>query len=379
MTINALRMSFIFTETLLDFQKYGAPVAALTGFASKLGYIGIVDALQQGGTAPLSLSLPWPHPVGQHFWDFYLHHKAPGSAPGRLCFEKLVPLRLPKVVDKVAVVLPGVAAQTTARATLESFYFVHGIGLLLTIALEGAITHADAGAYAISLRYDKVYEPAWPGEGAAAAVTLNQLGTAALDRLRKLGFGSGISGTRSELFSIATVLRGDGVNANQALVADSPDHRLLNGLAGGVRAWSQVAAPALIAGRTQLSMRQSTAWPGNVLFAAKRGRAVWFPGQFLPTSQPSHGLACYHRNLALASLQTESLLGLAAAAEYEFAQPGVPSEIEELGQLGVGLLARLCSGAACYRSSSLQAQIAQSAQLADVNALRARLKMSPLP
>jgi len=377
MTINALRLSFIATETLLDPQRGGAPGAALAAFVSRPGYIALIDSLQQGEAAPLGLRLPWPRPVGQHFWDFYLSQKTPGDAPGKLCFQKLVPLRLPKLAEEIAVAEPSVGAPATLRAALEGFYFPHGTGLVLTLDVAGAFAHPDAGANAMSLRYDRLYQVTWPG-APTGALTLNQVVTAALDRLRALGFGAGISGSRSEFFSIATVIRGEGVDPDQPLADDGPDHRLLNGLAGWVRAWSQLKAPPLVAHVTQLATKQSTAWPGNVLFAAKRGRAVWFPGQFRPTQPSLHGLGCYHRNLVLGSLQVESLLGLAAATEYEFRQAAaVPNGIQRFAQLAAGLLARLCTGANSYRSASLQAQIAQSPQLADVNALRARYRMQP--
>lgn len=378
MTINALRLSFVFTETILDLQRGAGGAMPLESFVTEPGYVNIVDALQQDGAAPLELGLPWPYPAGQHFWDAYLHVKQPGDAAGKLCFEKLVPLRLPKPVLKIATELPNAAAATVARVGIEGFYYPHGTGLLVTAALEGAFNAATAGGLALGLRYDKVYRPPMPAAGPAALLNLEQLATEALNRMREVGFGGGVSGMRSDLFSIATVLRGDNVDPNQPLVPDGQTHRLLNGLATWVRAWQQLHAPALQASVTQLRLKTATAWRGNVLFAAKRGRAVWFPGLFLPAPSPVHSLACYHRNLGLASLQTESLLMLAAAVEDAFAQPTpVPHAIQRLGKLAAGLLARFYSGAKTYKSDSLRAQIAQSSQLQDVNALRQRFGMQP--
>lgn len=379
MTISALRLSFIFTETILDLQRGAGGVMPLGSFVTKPGYTDTVDALRQGGTAPLELGLPWPYPVGQHFWDAYLHDKQPGDAAGKLCFEKLVPLRLPKLFKKIETELPNAPAATVARVGIEGFYYPHGTGLLVTTALEGAFDAAMAGGLALRLRYEKVYRPTMSPAGPAASLNLEQLATYALNRLRELGFGSGVSGKRSDLFSIATIVRGDNVDPTQPLAPDGQTHRLLNGLAAWIHPWQQLQAPALQAGESQLYVKTATAWPGNVLFAAKRGRAVWFPGLFLPAPSPLHKLACYHRNLGLASLQADSLLMLAAAVEDAFAQPAlVPNAIQELGRLAGGLLARLHSGTKTYRSDSLRAQIAQSEQLQDVNTLRQRFGMDPI-
>jgi hypothetical protein len=378
MMINALRLSVVVTETILDLQRGTGANMPLASFVSEPGYIATVDTVQRGDTAPLELRVPWPYRAGHHFWDAYLNDKLPGDANGKLCFEKLVPLRLPKLAEKMEIALPDFAA-TAARLTIEGLYYPHGTGLLATAAVEGELDLAATGRIAQALRRDKVYKSPWPAR-AAGPLTLDQLMTAALDQLRELGFGTGMAGVRSTPFSIATVLRGEGVDPNAPLAPDGEIHRLLNGLAGWVRDWQKRPAPPLVAGTTQLQLKRETAFPGNVLFAAKRGRAVWFPGQFLPATPPPHGLGCYHRNLGFASLQVESLLMLAVASEAAFAQGAlVPAAIQQLGQLAAGLLARLYSGTKSYRSDSQRAQIIQSAQLADVNALRQRFGMSPIP
>ena len=51
----------------------------------------------------------------------------------------------------------------------------------------------------------------------------------------------------------------------------------------------------------------------HVLYGLDRGRAVWFPDLFTKQGRV-HALGCYHRNLTLLSLQTESLVELMCAA-----------------------------------------------------------------
>lgn len=367
MTIETLRLSFVFTETLLDGGKGGQ----LGDFTSELGYAAMIDALQAGTAAEKGLGLPWPYPAGQNFWDSYLHDKVPGDAGGKLCFEKLVPLRMARLADSVRVAMPE-----ARRAGIEGFCFPHGTGLLVTVDIVGSLDLDGAGTLAQRVRYDKVFEAGWAGRAAAPAVGIEQLATAALDRIRALGFGAEAAGTRSKPFSIATVVCGRDVDQNQPPAHDSATHRLLNGLANWPRQWQKIPAPPLVAGQTQLDVRSATALPGNLLFAGKRGRAVWFPGLFLPGPTPVHSLSCYHRNLSLGSLQTESLLMLAGAVVA--AQGQLPNSVQRLGRLAAGLLGRLHTGTKTYRSDSLRAQIAQSDERADVDALRQQHGMAPL-
>lgn len=383
MTIDVLRLSFVVTETILDLQLGTGSAMPLGSLVSEPGYIDTVDTVQHGGAAPLGLQMPWPYRAGNHFWDSYLHDKLPGDAGGKLCFEKLVPLRLPKFVEKIETDVQAFAP-ASARLGIEGFYYPHGTGLLITATLIGELDFAAAGNIVHSLRSSKVYKSPWPTQ-AAGSLNLEQLMTAALDQLRKLGFGDGVSGARSAPFSIATVLRGKAVDPDQSLAPDGDIHRLLNGFAGGVPNWQHQPAPPLVAGSTQLDLKKDTSRNGNVLLAAKRGRAVWFPGYFLPpkpilpAAPPQHQLGCYHRNLSVGSLQVESLLMLAAEAESVYAKGAlVPASIQRLARIAAGLLARLYSGSKCYKSGSLRAEIAQSAQLEDVNALRQRFGMPPI-
>src|SRR5512139_690496 len=275
MTINVLRLSFVATETILDLQLGTGAAMPIGRFVSEPGYVDTVDTVQHGGAAPLGLQMPWPYRAGNHFWDSYLHDKLPGDAGGKLCFEKLVPLRLPKFAEKI-----GIDAQALAPANgrlgIEGFYYPHGTGLLITATLVGELDYTAAGNIVGALRSGKVYKSPWPAQ-AAGPLTLDQLMTAALDQLRKLAFGDGVSGVRSAPFSIATVLRGEAVDPDQPLAPDGEIHRLLNGLAGGLPNWQHQPAPPLVTGRTLLDLKKETARNGNVLLAAKRGRAVWFP------------------------------------------------------------------------------------------------------
>ena len=376
MKINTLRTSFVFTETILDLQRGSDPARPLNIVASQPGYISCVEKLRKGVALPLDLDFPWDHPDGQHFWERYLDEKRPRDADGKLCFQQLLPLRLPLLAGKIAVKAPGLALSEQAKLRVEGYYYPFGTGLIVTWDLTGKFDIDRAGQLAMALRHDKIYQPNWAPDDVGGPMTLDQLATEALDRLRRRGFGSAVSGWRNDPFSIATVLLGEGVDANKLLVPQEPAHRLLNGLANWDRDWSQLRAPDLVSGATNLRIWGKTRRPGHMLFAGSQGRAVWFPGLFLPSATKHRALSCYHRNLTFAALQTESLLALAREVNAEMQQAAtkaVPNAIQQLGRRAAGLLARLYTRSKTYNSDSVRAQIAQSRWFADVDALRKSL------
>lgn len=378
MTIDMFRLSFVFTETILPHaRREDIPLGA---YVTENGYIRIVNALRRGSTAPLQLAMPWPYSPGQHFWDRYLSDRTARDADGRLCFQKLVPLRLPKLAERIEV-LSDIAPAKTVRVGLEGFYYPHGLAVLVTMTVAGEFDTAAAGNMALRLRYDPAFLVTCQPDQPQPPCTLGQLATAALDRLRELGFGPSIAGRRSDLFSVTTILRGRDVDPNQPIAVDGPVHRLLNGLTGWVRDWQTRPAPPLVPRKTQLETLSTTACQGNVLFAAPQGRAVWFSNQFLPAAPGTHRLGCYHRNLTIGSMQIESLLMLAAADDAFRQMPMLPNSLRKLAELAADLLEAIHQGdkGRIYRSDSFRAHIEQSPQFGRLNALRVHLGRPAIP
>ena len=387
MLITMLRLSFAQTETSLDRQgrSGGAP---LENFASRAGYVDIVDAVRKDAAMSLGLTMPWQYPVGNHFWDKYLHDKVAGDARGNLCYDKLVPLRLLQCAEKVTISMSDLLPATACRATLEGYFYPHGTGMLASVDLLGQFDAAAAGRVAQVARWDKVYRSQPPNQIIPPHdENLNATMSNALVTLRETGFGKEFSGARSELFSIATVVQGEAIDSSVAVREDSDIHRMLNGLASWDRMFSERPAPKLVEDNTTLHLKKETAgFPGNLVVAAERGRAVWFPKYFgpAPASRPRHLLGCYHRNLSVGSLQVDSLLMLAAAVKDEFESGAtVPSSIRKLGEIATGLLRAFCdgrdsAGKDTYRSESFRLQIAQSKHITEVNALCQHLGKPPI-
>lgn len=368
MRIHRFRVSFLRTETILEAWRIAeAPLRALT---TEFGYRATVDDLLAGRPALLGLTLPWPRPSGQHFWEHYLNDRPPARATAELCFRRLVPLRLPSAPLRVRPVLMLNGAAVTAHMTLEGYVYPFGAAVLASLTVEGDVTPEDLGDIANAIRRGKVFHPPETDRDAAAPPeTLDRVLDQALRGLVDAAFSPAAAGERSVPFSVATVLTG----ADAAAPAAEPDvvtRRLLHGLATWT--WPAAAPPAeALAG---LDTRSATHRAGDALIAGDRGRAVWFPACFTDTRERAHTLACYHRNLTLASLQTESLLMLVAGlAEIHDRTAPVPAAQRRWADLAADLLTRLHAGTETYRSGAVKAQIEGSRKLDAINGLLARL------
>jgi len=124
--------------------------------------------------------------------------------------------------------------------------------------------------------------------------------------------------------------------------------------------------------------------PSHLLYGLARGRAVWFPASFLDLGKQRSSLACYHRNLMFASLQTESLAGLMVLARERYQNPAPASPLsnsmDALLQSAAEVLGRLYVGdAKTYRSSSPTVQIKDNKWLDTINYVRNVFGQAPLP
>jgi len=364
MIITRFRASFIQTETIPEaWRIVAAPLRALT---MELGYARLIDTLQRGQEGTLGLQLPWPRPSGQHFWERYLHHMTPGRATGRLCFERLVPLRYPGPVLRLRPELARNGQPVTAHLTLEGFFYPFGIGAIATVTVEGEFDLAETGEVAQAIRKSKAYRPTDLAAGAAEPpVTLDRMLGDALTKLAATGFSETAGGERGLPLSVVTVLTG------RAAATELTDE--VRALLGGLTHWTSTPQNAAEGRFARLKTRRATSRPGDILAAADRARVVWFPMSFDERVDPVHTLACYHRNLVFATLQTESLLALGASIERSYAQSAiVPNTLQRWGDLATDRLAELLAGRQTYRSNSVRAQILSSDRLTAVAALIAR-------
>ena len=129
----------------------------------------------------------------------------------------------------------------------------------------------------------------------------------------------------------------------------------------------------------QIKLRKPNA--GDFHYGLKRGRAVWIPTSFVPKAK-KYSLACYHRNLVYASLQTESLVSLMQLMTSALtAAPNTSrhASMETLVQSAAGILGRLYGGDTdIYRSGSVRRQIDDHPHKAAINDVRKYRGRPPL-
>lgn len=347
-SLHELRLSFIWMEGLPALFTADAGTAPMAFMARKEPYKQEFAKVQDG-TSPWTA--PWPPSQGRHihhFWNYYLK-KMPEQISGDQARKYVVPLRTPM---KIGVTTPWLLG----RVTLEGFYYPHGVALMVTAVINDLLTLEAMVDKALEIRVSGKYA-ATESDGSIKSLSLDALAARLLDQLRENALGKGVAqGNRSGTpFTIATVIKGDGVDPTQPIPPMGVVHRALEALCSWHQTWKNDVLhnwdPS-----TCLKIRHAPL--SHVLYGLDRGRAVWFPDLFTKQGQV-HSLGCYHRNLTLLSLQTESLMELMrAAAAYIDANKLMPIAMEDLAKGAAGILGRLYGGTQdTYRSWSPRAHI----------------------
>lgn len=355
--IRDLRVSFIWVETSFDLLRDAQPSGAPMPF---LGRSHLYAA--QFAAMPAGLGAPWPKPSKHNFWRNYLQCDPFKMEPSQ-AWRFLVPFR--------KVPLPVGGAVASQRVAAEGFFYPHGIGLVVTVTDTAERKLFDAVAASFLFRTDSSVVIADPKGG--RAVTLDQCADECFDVLRAAAFGAAaVGGVRSlNPFTVATVVRGEGAGP---LVAGGPVHRALEAWTGWHTSWQTDTltdpAKAVVATRGGGS---------RALYASRRGRAVWFPERF---TVPGRALSCYHRNLALTSLQVESL-GAAVTRTLAVSGGADLTSLSVHHHESVGhasdMLARFYGGPeTMYRGWSAPRQITDGDLVTPINKLRDLMSKPPL-
>jgi hypothetical protein len=303
---------------------------------------------------------------GRLFWSRYIHK----IRPRPLDFWQLA---VPLHYDLAAAIT---VAGLDSAITTGTYLYPWGIGTLIDIVVAGAWNLDEVGQLGLRL--------AGPGKyilevkGAKQQLGLNDLLRCLLDLARSDAFGDGWSAQPGELFSIVTVLDGEGANASERPPEGKELHQLMQGMVSWNQNYQDTPPPRL---KTRW-IDKGPSPRGHVLYGGQRGRFVWFPASF--KSKPRHDptLSCYHQNLSMASLQTESLCRFAKDALDRWVAAGslVDTSLayQDCANLVAGLLGRLYGGnKEIYRSGSIRDQIANNWS-STVSDLRQRLGMAPL-
>jgi hypothetical protein len=369
--VHDMRLSFIWTETVLNLVGDRIPDDAPCSFLGRFsGYEPRFEGASGHGEAD-GLQLPWPGPVGQLFWTYYLEGHRPGDVSGTQAWKALVPFRHKAPLTVEAPWLPR-------RLLLEAFYYPHGLAFIVTASCSVRLALDEAIDMAFKVRRGEQFEAQWEGE-APKRFSLDGLAGWAAAKLRAAAFGSQVRPEASSVtpFTVVTVVRASGVDPDVPTPGNGEVHRALEALTGWRLTWRHDRIPDL----ADASLRiVRTAPASHVLYAGKRGRAVWFPGLFTLSRSSVRSLACYHRNLVLASAQVESLGGLVAeSGDWLRRGNELPPTQSECARHASGILGRLFGGKpGTYRSYSTRTQIEQNDLMEIVNEVRDHFGMPAL-
>jgi hypothetical protein len=338
---------------------------------------------------PGELTIPWFK--RHHFWENYLGQRKLDGVSGEVAWAFRVPFRIASPAKVLAVSPPLV------HVAVEGYLYLHGVAVVLRATLSQPLPLYDMVDAAFDVMNQTEFKQIRWSNGTMSPhpLTFKGLAVKTLDYLTNLVINSpdDLESRLCEPFTVATIIRGGGLDlerlrnrfqqqiqllddplAAQIAILEPKIHHACEGLASWNPAWrTNVAHPAC---ETALDFKGQTTQPGYMLYGLKRGRVVWFPGYFMST-KPLHRLGCYHSNLTVGSLQTDSLLELVRLAEGWLANHSAfRASDKDIVKRGVILLSNLYGGAnTSYRSWSLRQQIKDSGLLGLINRLRAILSI----
>lgn len=361
MQIKEMRLSLIQFEPQMGFLRSPSPREIPFSFLLDGGkfQLQFERALKQDG----SCRAPWYTGYGKRFWSRYVGDP---SYTVKDVWKAQVPLQYNLEPAWTAAWLKG-------HARARAYLYPWGIGVLVDIGVADTVDIAAAVDQAAAIRRNQQMEMTL--NGAAQQNRASDLLGQFRKYVRDIAYGPetpevAASGT----FMIVTVLDADGANATQAVADQSDLHRQLNGFARGIPDWRTAPLDKLPAN----TLPTNPASAGSILYATDRGRAVWLPESFKSAGQQlKNSLRCYHQNLTVATLQTESLCVLAHDAAAWIGEGSGhntwPVNYDWCAQRVAGLLGRLTGKSKIYGSWSIARQIGDAGP--DVKTLRTEYQM----
>jgi hypothetical protein len=257
-----------------------------------------------------------------------------------LAWDRLMPLRAKRAVR--------LQTPDDVRITLEGYAFPHSVGVLGMVFIEppAPLPLSDMVDRAIQARLTQ-YSVTWEGPPPKQDHgSLDSLADKLIDLMHQELLGQTPHGKPlSEPITTATFIDASWSNETEQDGDDLDD--ALEALCNFTR--QTTGNHRIHAGPTTYRV-----------LPIERGRAVWDPTHFSPdpTRPRVRALGCYHRNLALASLQARSLTGLLRRAEDFLPAEPVSSLLIRPARNAVKLLSAMLSGAdTTYQTWALADQI----------------------
>jgi hypothetical protein len=210
------------------------------------------------------------------------------------------------------------------RVTFEVLYAPTGLALVVNAYYRGAaLAPAAMATRALAVRYRCRFK----SDGApTAGRVLDATAEDALEMARRYAFGPVEASGGGQPFTIATVIGGSEVDLTAEVKPGSEEHRALVAMSE----WEENPAPSRFSTEAlkKATLTGKKHAVADLLYAARSGRAVWLPREFVGSSRHrTPRLSCYHRNLTLSSAQ--SLL-LGRFVEWVASNQRPPSTVPSL-------------------------------------------------
>lgn len=354
--VNDFRLAFIWhSSTFPRAGGFGDPLVGPDTFQKAFAAAGKSESFRR----------PWPPHRRQRFWMSFLE-ALDGSAPpgisGSVAWRKLVPLAMPGA-SKLEPTLAD------ARAWSEALVHPWGVTMILSLASTNRWPSLAALGEQLA-EIDR--EGIFPNGSGKANTFREQAGLELRSVAEKLGVES--PGLPEGPFSIFTVAQAEGAGSDCSPEREEV-RRLLHVATSFSRHWRKDSLPELASVRVA---GRATDPENHVVYGHGRARAIWAPASFLDSGIRT--LGCYHRNLVMASAQTESLCSfICETARQLRTGPSLRVEHRTLAKRAAGVLARLYLGKSTYRSGSVQDQIALGSSRECLDDVRDEMGQKKLP
>lgn len=372
LSIRDAKISFVAGASFADqMWSEGRPEAVLW---SKGLYVAEYNQLR-GGQGTRGFDLAWYEGQKSSFWRFYLGGQALGTVSASSAWDAFVPLRL---------FIGSISVTTDLQERVVMDVYGYELGVVVTVTVQPfkrASADLDLWVQRLrELRSDPVFRLA-AREGPIDYTIDALLGN--LVEVFRLAFygGGGASVGSYEPVTIANILQADGGAPGTAVDVDI--QRRLHAVTAWPDDWAQVILPPLGDPSAFLPMRSSNKLPGDALYAARRGVAVWRPGLFAPQGggagrKRRHTLSCLGHNLVAGAAQAEylRLVALAYGGQPKMRDRLDQGRIRALGSVIDGLLR---GTGTTYRSAYLKRILEDGNSKDQVNALISLAGGSPIP
>lgn len=298
-TCRDFRVALVWTRCHLDILRHPQAESKLRFLGRKLEYRAAFEQTVAGEPLHPDLETPWRIPPGEPFWSYYLEGaRLPNVATK--AWKAPIPFRRQLGAAVTAPWWPG-------RIVTHGFFYPQGVAVVAHATCREPMT-LDAAADLVAKWGSETFSLD-TGDG-PRDVDLEALGDGLLSELSAIFLGDTAGGTHLPWppFTVFTLVSGTTEDPVVAPKEGDLLHRALDGVVTLDPQWRNVTPPPLA--RSVLDLGRAHA--GHLVYAGRRGRAVWFPHNFLATASKATTLSDYHRGLVLLSLQVESLCGFLA-------------------------------------------------------------------